>query len=300
MDPRNLLVAAVFLVGCSRNSIDVEPIPLEDDTGEVSEYDGEIPGLMMRIQAGAFTMGSEEDSPWHRHDEIPHEVVLTRDFLLGAREVTQGAYRTVIGENPSIFGRCDDCPVENVRWHDAALYANAVSDLEGLERCYDCDPVACSAAVDPYSCQGYRLPTEAEWEYAARAGATADFATGSDLAEEMNHCSSPLVLEGGEILGDSAWYCANAADTQPVGELDANAWGLHDTVGNVWEWCHDWYWTYDDEAVDPAGPDEGGTRSLRGGSWESEPEKLRLGNRGAESPRNHSEAIGLRLARTAP
>jgi formylglycine-generating enzyme required for sulfatase activity len=185
-----------------------------------------------------------------------------------------------------------------------------LSTLEGLDACYvnsgsSADPVW-EPLIDFYNCDGYRLPTEAEWEYAARAGVEAAFQNGSELSTLGAGACWAGDLTAGSI-DDFGHYCDNAAAVHPVGELDTNDLGLVDIAGNVWEWCNDWYdgsgATYADESTDPVGPTgtEGeDSRILRGGAWDSPPDRLRLARRGYYDPREGLETFGLRVARTAP
>jgi formylglycine-generating enzyme required for sulfatase activity len=226
------------------------------------------------IRPGSFTMGSPDNEEGRSSDEPQHLVTLTQGLWLQATEVTQAQYQTVTGRNPSYFGGCAECPVEMVSWHDAVAYVNALSAREGLTRCYDGDRLV---GLD---CPGYRLPTEAEWECAARAGTT------------------------GARYGDLdaiAWHFGNAGgETHPVGQKQANAWGLHDMLGNVWEWVHDWYGPYPGDATDPTGPNSGENRVGRGGGWFNDAWGLRAAARLWDAPRDRDVYLGFRAARSIP
>jgi formylglycine-generating enzyme required for sulfatase activity len=203
-------------------------------------------GTYVRISAGRFTMGSPANESGRDSDEVQHQVTLSRDFWLKATEVTQGEWRALMGSNPSRFSACGDaCPVEQVSWSDAVDYVNALSRSVGLAECYGGS--GWDRTFVGLSCRGFRLPTEAEWEYAARAGTT------------------------GERYGPLdaiAWYEGNSGGrTQPVRGKQANAWGLYDMIGNVWEWTHDWYGAYGGAATDPVGPGTGSFRVDRGGGY---------------------------------
>ncbi len=239
---------------------------------------------MIYIPPGTFEMGCTPEMDVEEGcaaDEYPvHEVTLTRGYDLGTTEVTQGLWEAVMGSNPSFFSACRvDCPVERVSWEDAIAFANARSALEGLSAAYDAD-----GNVD-LDADGYRLPTEAEWEYAARAGDGTAFA-GSDDVDEV------------------AWYDGNSdASTHPVATLAPNGLGLYDMSGNVWEWCGDWH----DEAyyevspeIDPLGALSGTGRVDRGGSFFFSPQSARAAKRGGAPADFRSNDLGLRLARTAP
>ena len=227
----------------------------------------------VRIEPGRFTMGSPGGAEGRDDDEVRHEVRITRAFALKKTEVTQGEWKAVMGNNPSLFKDCgDDCPVEQVSWLDTLDFLNKLSDREGLQRCYDGERFA---GLD---CTGYRLPTEAEWEYAARAGTTGD-----------RH--GPL--------DDVAWYSGNSGfKTQRVGTKRANAWGLHDMMGNVWEWTQDWYGAYSGAASDPTGPASGELRVFRGGSWSLVARRARSAGRLRYSPAFRSDFLGFRPSRS--
>jgi formylglycine-generating enzyme required for sulfatase activity len=199
---------------------------------------------LVLIPKGTFQMGSPIEEAGADDDEEQHQVTISNDYYLGVTEVTQGQYEKVMGTNPSYFQkrviRKSDSsmyPVEQVSWEDAVKFCKKLSDL----------PEEKAAG------RVYRLPTEAEWEYACRAGSKTAYSFG----------------EGSKSLGDYAWFDGNSNNqTHPVGEKKANAWGLYDMHGNVWEWCSDWYGEYPKGAVsDPVGPREGSYRVFRGGCW---------------------------------
>jgi serine/threonine-protein kinase len=200
------------------------------------------------IPPGTFTMGcSAADSECYANEKPAHKVTITKGFWLGQTEVTQAAYQRVVGTNPSYF-KGASLPVEEVGWDEAQAYCQAV---------------------------GGRLPTEAEWENAARAG------SGWSRYGDIEHI---------------AWYSSNiGGHTQEVAQKEANAWGLYDMLGNVWEWTADWYGEYArDSAVDPAGPTSGQSRALRGGSWKNDPRNVRVSGRTGYGPSYRSGGIGLR------
>jgi formylglycine-generating enzyme required for sulfatase activity len=249
---------------------------------------------MVQVPAGRFLMGSPSDEPGRDDDEGPqHSVTISRPFLIGATEVTQGQWRTVMGSNPSHFSSCgDECPVESVNWHEAVDFCNRLSDREGLSRCYQ--GVGENVTWN-HSCTGYRLPTEAEWEYAARAGSTTPFASGR-ISASGNDCQADGNLE---VMG---WYCQNSGSkTHPVGQKQANAWGLYDMQGNVWEWVWDWKGNYPSGSVtDPTGPGGGSGRVLRGGSWLYVARFCRSANRDISVPGDRDSGLGFRLSRSVP
>jgi formylglycine-generating enzyme required for sulfatase activity len=268
--------------------------------GRVCGPDG-TPAGFVAIPPGTFTMGSPSSEEGRDSDEVQHTVTLTRAFWLQATEVTQGQWEAVMGTNPSYNKSCGkDCPVENVSWFDAVAYLNALSKREGLQPCYTmtgCSGRAgggcgsevyctgdyqCSGvAFVGLGCSGYRLPTEAEWEYAARAGTTAARYGALDAV---------------------GWYDANSGNTtHRVATKQANAWGLHDMLGNVWEWVQDWHAEYPSGAVsDPQGPASGVNRVYRGGSWFDEARLVRAADRFGGAPANRYDGLGLRAARSVP
>jgi formylglycine-generating enzyme required for sulfatase activity len=235
---------------------------------------GHVPVDFVRIEPGSFMMGSPESEGDRDSDEVQHEVTITRAFWLGKYEVTQAEWEAELGSNPSHFKGCPTCPVENVSWEDAVQYANARSKKEGLEACYS------GADFKGLACTGYRLPTEAEWEYAARAG-----------SQDSRYGPADAV----------GWYSGNSGDkTHPVGEKLANAWGLHDMLGNVWEWTHDWGGAYGGAARDPVGPSSGAFRVGRGGGWFNGAGTLRAANRSYNTHGDRFSSLGFRLSRSVP
>lgn len=218
------------------------------------------------IPPGTYARGSEPGEAGRDADEGPrHEVTLTRGFLLGVHEVTQAQWTAVMGRNPAVFHRGADAPrrpVESVSWDDCQRFL---------------------AALNRRDAGRFRLPTEAEWEYAARAGTTTRYPWGDDPAGHATHAHG---------WANSRSY----AITHPVGTKAANVWGLHDLHGNVWEWCSDWYGPYAaGPQLDPTGPATGRERVFRGGSWYDFPPSLRSANRHRHAPGERYPAIGLRL-----
>ena len=290
-----------------------------DCDGDTDEADGELcnPGTIcirgrcaglappgyVRIEPGAFVMGSPEDEPGHdppsihlSTDERQHPVTLTRPFALKSTEVTQAEWLALMGTSPSFFANCGDtCPVENVSWFGAVDYANRLSDLEGLPRCYADDDVRSFVGLD---CPGYRLPTEAEWEYAARAGTVTAFHTGDITQTECDPVDPNLDAAG--------WYCGNAGrTTHPVGQKQPNAWGLYDMHGNVSEWVYDWYVEgFPEDEVDPIGPPRFGDhrwpRVYRGGAFSSVAMAARAASRQWYDWGFSENFLGFRPARTLP
>ena len=204
--------------------------------------------VLLPIPAGEFLMGSAETEQPSLHLASQHQVTLTKPFLLGVHEVTQGQWQAVMGTTPwkgkFMFKKGGDYPATYVHWQDAVEFCRQLSEKEGLE---------------------YRLPTEAEWECACRAGTTTVYSFGDDASE----------------LGEYAWYSENAEVVEQfyahtVGQKNSNPWGLYDIHGNVWEWCEDWYGVYHaDAATDPTGPSTGSFRLVRGGGWPCDAELCR-------------------------
>ena len=233
------------------------------------------------VPAGAFEMGSPADEPGHRSNEGPrHEVVIGRAFHLRAHPVTQREYQRVTGWNPAKAttgnGGGPDHPVEMVTWDDAVAFCRRLSEL----------PEELAAG------HTYRLPTEAEWEYACRAGkADAPFGHGATFSGELGNFDA--AFPSGDATPGTP-----VGRTTPVDRYPANAWGLHDTHGNVWEWCGDWYaeaYYARSPARDPAGPPDGRFRVLRGGSWKNQATACRAAYRNALAPHARDSATGFRV-----
>ena len=217
---------------------------------------------MVLLPGGWFEMGSDSVD---QVDEKRHRVYVDA-FYIDKHEVTQAHYRKLIGKNPA-RDKAPAQPVEQIRWTDAVAYCNARSRAEGLACCYDEKTWRCDVGA-----AGYRLPTEAEWEYACRAGGRGAWCFGDDESRLSQH----------------GWHKGNQTrGPQPVGRKRPNAWGLHDMHGNVWEWCGDWYGEKYYAAApqrNPRGPEAGKMRVLRGGCWNSKPDECRSAYRFNEKP----------------
>ncbi len=263
----------------------------------------EVSGRMALIPGGWFTMGSNAQEVGRGADELEHSVKLTHSYCLDKTEVTQAEFESVMGYNPSWNQGCSNCPVESVSWHESAEYANAVSTLEGLTPCYNCNGGVCGGVGNPYLCEGYRLATEAEWERAAKGGPWSEsFPNGGTLyVGDANDCGGNLLLTNQSLLDDVAWYCGNqSGGTEAVGLLLPNPFGLYDMSGNVWEWTGDWYGEYGGIAVDPYGGQTGIERVDRGGYWGIHPRYTRVAERGRGAPTRWNLGVGLRLSRSNP
>jgi formylglycine-generating enzyme required for sulfatase activity len=265
----------IFAAGC-------EPAIKSPDSAVKTEIVKTKGGIeMVSIPANTFLMGSIRGAP----NESPAHAVSVDAYLIDRHEVTQEEYEKFVIGNPSKFKEPNN-PVDRVRWVEAALYCNARSTAEGLEPCYNEETFECH-----FETNGYRLPTEAEWENACRAGTKGDYS-----------------FAGGEAkLANVAWFKGDASDrTHVVGSKQPNAWGLYDMHGNVSEWCQDIYdGTFYENAPssNPCNPTGGEARVLRGGSYSSNPKHCRSTSRSGESPGSFADAcfarpdIGFRCVR---
>ncbi len=217
------------------------------------------------IGPGSFTMGSPLNETGRKSDEAQHHVTLSKGFYMQTTEVTQKHWKVVMGETPSYFSKCgDDCPVEQVSWDDVQRFIKELNKREETDK--------------------YRLPTEAEWEYACRAGnANSRFSFGNDIKK----------------LGYYCWHKGNSGETPYlVAKKKYNSWGLYDMHGNVWEWCQDVYGSYpSNPETDPIGPSGGTERVFRGGAWNVAPGAIRCAFRGYIMPEERLRLLGFRLVR---
>jgi formylglycine-generating enzyme required for sulfatase activity len=240
----------------------------------------------VRIEGGTFTMGSPSSEPQRNSDEVQHQVTLSA-FYMGKYQVTQAEYQSVIGTNPSnITGA--NLPVERVSWYDAVEFCNRLSQQEGLTPAYTINGtnVNCN-----WNANGYRLPTEAEWEYACRAGTTTPFSTGNNITTDQANYDGRYPYNN-NATGICRWT------TTSVGSFAPNPWGLYDMHGNVSEWCWDWYDSYSTGAqTNPRGPVSGDDRVVRGGEWSDSGQFLRSAGRSRTTSSTKFARIGFRLVR---
>ena len=230
------------------------------------------PANMVLIQPGTFVMGSPSTEEDRFNDEGPQTTVtLTRPFFIGTHLVTQGEYLSVRGVNPSFFTANTNLPVEQVSWTDASNYCSLLTERE-----------LTAGHIQPG--WKFRLPTEAEWEYVCRAGTTNRFYFGDDLTYSL--------------LPNYAWFTDNSSSqTHPVGQKPANPWGLYDMIGNVWQWCDDWYAAYPGGSLTDPHPTDStlGIRVLRGGSWNDDARACRSAYRSADLPDSGFNFYGFRV-----
>jgi formylglycine-generating enzyme required for sulfatase activity len=222
------------------------------------------------IEPGEFMMGSPQSEPKRYDDEQQHEVILTRGFWLADTACTQALWQAVMSDNPSDF-KGEDRPVDSVSWKDAQAFMEKINaDIPGLE---------------------LQLPTEAQWEYACRAGTTTPFYFGENItADQVNFDGNYPYNKGkkGEYR----------EQTVPVKSFACNDWGLYEMHGNIWEWCADWYGDYPKSTVvDPLGPEKGDNRVLRGGSWFGFGRDVRSADRRGDGPAYRHRFYGFRVAR---
>jgi len=290
MNSRCLLfsMAIAFLCGCAQDI--AYPFPegsgKPNDAGNLKEITNSVGMKLVLIPKGRFLMGSPPDEVGSHDSKRRHEVTISRDYYLGVHEVTQAQYKKVMGKNPSYFQGdqvaerhpqtnrvvkdvdSSNHPVESVSWDEAVEFCQRLSALPEEKK----------------AGRVYRLPTEAEWEYACRAGSQTVYGYGNNA----------------ESLGEYAWYDGNSGSkTHSVGQKKPNAWGLHDMHGNAWEWCSDWfgadYYTQSPKD-DPKGPLSGSFRVLRGGSWLNPAGFCRSAHRDGRFPDYRNLNLGFRVS----
>jgi formylglycine-generating enzyme required for sulfatase activity len=252
---------------------------------------------MVVVPPRSFVMGSPEDEDDRESDEAQHEVTLTRAYAIATTAVTHALYESVTGTNPSAFTKGPDAarrPVEHVSWFDAVRFCNALSERAKLRPAY-----VIGAGEEPSveiipGAEGFRLPTEVEWECAARSGGDAYVYAGSDDVDAVAWHSDAVY-----DADDVRIHPPTCTAAQPVATRAPTRWGLYDVSGNVWEWCQDWSDRYPTAGVtDPDGPADGFNRVHRGGSWYNDAHSARVASRGRNDPGSREASIGFRLART--
>ncbi len=282
------MLSAVLLinVGCSENTkskgVEGKSEVSDFNPEEVSNFNPKeftINGVeleMMPINAGSFMMGAPEDEEGRYKNEKQHRVILTKAFYMGKYEVTQEQWEALMGSNPSRFKGAKR-PVECVSWYDAQEFIKKLNTQDDVKR----------------SGMKFRLPTEAEWEYACRAGTTTAYSWGNALNGDKANCNGNYPY-GTDVKGK---YLEQTTD---VGSYAPNAWGLYDMHGNVYEWCEDWFGDYGNGAVtDPKGAPSGSYRVVRGGSWSFNARDCRSAVRGRDTPSMRGNIIGFRVVCSA-
>ena len=257
---------------------------------------------MVLINGGTFYIGSQNDDSILTRSEIRHQVTVS-SFYMNKYQVTQIEYEKIMGINPSNFIGAN-LPVEQVSWYDAIEYCNKLSQIEGLSPVYTID----KNLIDPNNmnnkdtlkwvvtwdrnANGYRLPTEAEWEYACRAGTNTPFNTGNNITTDQAN------YNGNYPYGKNSKGIFRGKTTE-VGSFRPNRLGLYDMHGNVWEWCWDWEGPYSTlPQIDPSGAVSSSGRIYRGGSWVNRADYIRSANRGASKPTTRSDNVGFRVVRS--
>ena len=275
----NIILATammLFIISCSK-----------DDSNPV-EPENTVINSMVLIPAGTFQMGNTGAYSGFDSEKPVHTVIMSKAFYMSKCEVTQSQYQAVMDTNPSYF-KGENLPVETVSWYEAVEFCNALSQQEGKTPCYTIQNdtnIICN-----WDANGYRLPTGAEWEYAAKAGTSTDFYNGS--------LTNPNEIPIDTNLDKIGWYGGNSGNTtHEIGQKQPNAFGLYDMIGNVWEWCWDWYSSYTGAIVtDPTGLATGSRRVLRGGSWYYVALHCRSASRSYSNPENRGFSTGFRVVR---
>lgn len=281
-----LVLGSSFLV--AQNT---EKVSRKSGDASLRDFDG-VKLEMVFVKSGSFQMGTPADDMKRYGDEFDHRVTLTKDFYIGKFEVTQELYKKVIGKNPSMF-KGDNLPVEQVDWYEAIIFCNKLSELDNRESVYTID----KTRIDPNNkfeldkkkwivianeeANGYRLPSEAQWEYAAKGGEK----------------SEGFKFSGSNSVEEVAWSALNSGGkTHPVGGKKPNELGIYDMSGNVYEWGYYWNRPYGKEdAVDPVGNISGEERVIRGGSFNDFPMDMRSATRCADNPVSQHDILGFRV-----
>lgn len=256
----SLAAAMVFPLGCSKSDRGEETDTASDGNHITLEVGRGVTMKLVRVPAGTFMMGSPDEESQRKANEKQHRVTITRDFYMGVYEVTQRQHGAVMGTNPSRYQGLDN-PVETISWDDAEAFCRKLSRITKVT---------------------VQLPTEAQWEYACRAGTITPFNTGRTISTAQANYDGAA----GEVRGK----------TMAAGSFRPNAFGLYDMHGNVWEWCRDRYAPYPSgDATDPQGPPTGEGRVLRGGSWRHKSRECRSANRDTYRPDRRDSRHGFRV-----
>ncbi|MDE5770412.1 MAG: SUMF1/EgtB/PvdO family nonheme iron enzyme [Ruminococcus sp.] len=289
----NQLEGKRFSASASKESVETW---LNEKQAEISDIRKSSENMQYTlIKGGTFQMGSPESEPERSSDEIQHSVTVG-DFYMSKTEISQKDYQEIMGENPSDT-KGDDLPVTNITWYDAVQYCNKLSQNEGLTPCYT---ISGNTVTWDKSANGYRLPTEAEWEYSARANTTTPFSFGDYVHNSDANCYNAYGYNndasGNWVNGSNAYL----RKTVPVTQYSANDYGLYNMHGNVAEWVWDWYSEYDSKtSADPTGSESGNTKVVRGGGWNDHPKHIRSAYRGAQPADVGLYSIGIRPVRNA-
>ncbi len=295
MKKRNLLLSVLLafillfpMIACAADG-------MQDSMEIENERKDEVKDGFALIRGGAFQMGSPASEPERSPDETRHSVTVG-DFYMAEAEVSQDSWQAVMGTNPSVT-KGGSLPVTNITWYDAVRYCNRLSEDEGLEPCYR---ISGTTVAWNRAANGYRLPTEAEWEYAARAGSATPFHFGDYVHNSDANCYNAYGYNndasGNWVNGSDAYLRKTVA----VGQYPANAYGLYNMHGNAAEWVWDWYGAYGTgEAADPTGPENGSAKIVRGGGWNDHPKHIRSAYRGAQPADIGLYSIGVRPVRSA-
>jgi len=245
------------------------------------QHENKVSGSFALIKGGTFTMGSPETEEGHLYEEGPQHIVTLSSFYIGMYEVTQQEWTAVMGNNPSNF-KGDNYPVEKISWFDVIDYCNKRSQKEGLTPAYRINGTNVTWLRDT---DGYRLPTEAEWEFACRSGTITPFNTGENITTNQANYNG---------INSQGIY---RQITTAVGSFPPNPWDLYDMHGNVWEWCWDWFGNYSsNKQNDPIGPISGEGHVIRGGAWNYGSNYLRSASRLNFNSSAKTNYVGVRLA----
>jgi formylglycine-generating enzyme required for sulfatase activity len=244
------------------------PIQAQEKEDPPKTFTNSIGMKFVWIPPGSFMMGSPKEEKERGANETQHKVTLSKGFYMGVYTVIQEQWQEVMGNNPSSFKGEKNLPVETVSWDDCQQFIKKLREKDK---------------------KPYRLPTEGEWEYSCRAGTTTPFHTGEAISTNQ---ATYAVFKRGVFRSKAT----NISKTTPVGRFPDNAWGLHDMHGNVWEWCQDWFGDYpQNDVIDPQGPENGGDRVMRGGSWNDLPQHCRSAFRHRYEPGGRDHVVGFRL-----